>query len=88
LDKRVWGEGVEALQVEVCFRSNPRKVHFWVVGRARRSRSEGNLRKLRLVLVRVRAWCVLRFSCVFSGFGGKRFSREFGPEITKLEGFL
>ena len=27
LDKRVWGEGVEALQVEVGFRSN---VHFWV----------------------------------------------------------
>ena len=27
----VWGEGVEALQVEVGFRSNPLKVHFWVV---------------------------------------------------------
>ena len=27
MDKRVWGEGVEALQVEVGFRS---KVHFWV----------------------------------------------------------
>ena len=39
LDKRAWGEGVEALQVEVGFRSNPRKVHFWVVGRVRRWRS-------------------------------------------------
>jgi hypothetical protein len=44
---------------------------------------------LRLVLVRARAWCVLRFSGVCWRFGGKRFSRENVPEMTELlEGIL
>ena len=54
-------------------------MHFWVVGRARRSRSSGNLTKIAsrcLVLVRLRAWCVLRFSGDFwvlaeNGFHGR-----------------
>ena len=45
MDTRVWGEGVEALQVEVGFRSTPRNVHFWVFAFLRPINSIGILTK-------------------------------------------
>ena len=63
--------------------------HFWVVaGVSGGGVLKGSWLKLRLVLVRVRAWCVLRFSGVFWVLAENGFSRENVPERTELEGFL
>jgi len=43
---------------------------------------------LRLVLVRVRAWCVLRFSGVFWVLAENGFHGRNVPERTELERFL
>jgi len=61
------------------------KVYFGVVGRVRRSRSQGNLTE-----IASRAGKGSRFVCFaifgrFSDFGGKQFSRENVPEMTELE---
>jgi hypothetical protein len=51
-------------------------VHFWAVGRVRRWRSYGNLRKFASRFGK--GSCLVCFAIFgrFLGFGGKRFSRE------------
>jgi len=64
------------------------KCTFWVVGRVRRSRSSGNLRKFASRFGK--GSCLVCFAIFgrFLGFGGKRFSRGNVPEMTELEGLF
>ncbi len=48
--------------------------------------TQGKVAKMRLVLVRVRAWCVSDFRA-FLAFWGKEFSRENVTEMTELQRF-